>query len=73
MERIILSIKDSSKLHFFLELLKQFDFIEIHKPTPTPISKHHLERYAGIWSEDEAAEMKKIIEEGCEQIHESEW
>lgn len=33
MDKIVLKIKDNSKLHFFLELLKQFDFVEVEKST----------------------------------------
>ncbi len=71
MEKIVLTVKDNSKLHFFLELLKQFDFIEVHNTTPK--TKHSLDRFAGIWSNDEANKMKEIIKEGCEQIHKDEW
>jgi len=71
MEKIILTIKDNSKLHFFLELLKQFDFVEVHKTTPK--TRHSLTRFAGIWTDTEANKMKGIIEEGCEQIHVDEW
>lgn len=31
MEKLILKIKDEGKLNFFLELLKQFDFVEVQK------------------------------------------
>ncbi len=71
MEKIILTIKDNSKLHFFLELLNQFDFVEVQKKTTK--TSHSLDRFAGIWTDAEANKMKEIIEEGCEQIHVDEW
>jgi hypothetical protein len=48
MEKITLTIKDESKKLFFLELLKQFDFIEVEKAI------HQEESYnffssAGMW------------------------
>ena|GEM_PF-2237099 len=71
MEKITLTIKDKSKLHFLLELLKQFDFVEVQKKTSK--AKRSLDRFAGIWSEDEATQMKEVIKDGCEQIHEEDW
>lgn len=29
--------------------------------------------FVGIWTEQEAAEMERIIEEGCEQINPDDW
>lgn len=34
---------------------------------------HMVDSLSGAWSIDEAEEMKRIIEEGCEKIDESEW
>ena len=71
MEKITLTVKDNSKLHFLLELLKQFDFVEITKISSK--NKGSLDRFAGIWSDDEANKMKSVINEGCEQIQEEDW
>lgn len=56
MERIVLNITDSRKLHFLLELLNQFDFIEIEKsntPKETKNKKYDLFALAGIWQNRE--------------------
>ena len=53
MEKITLTIKDDNKLKFFLELLKQFDFIEIQKSSSKrkKATKHDLFASAGIWKD----------------------
>ncbi|MEQ6118374.1 hypothetical protein [Reichenbachiella sp. MALMAid0571] len=63
MEKIILTIKDNSKLNFFLELIKQFDFIEVQKSTS---KKNDTKEYdffasAGLWKnrEIDAQELRK--------------
>jgi len=50
MQKIVLTIKDQSKLHFFLELLKQFDFIEIQQQKRTS-KDHDLFASAGLWKD----------------------
>ena len=50
MEKLILNIKDSSKLSFIVELLKQFDFIEIIKvKRKKAASRHDFFNSAGMW------------------------
>jgi len=52
MQKITLTIKDNSKLHFFLELLKQFDFVEIQKPSSKrniSSAKFDFFASAGMW------------------------
>ena len=49
MEKIILTIKDSRKKSFFLELLRQFDFIEIQKATEKKTDQYNFFDSAGLW------------------------
>jgi hypothetical protein len=52
MEKITLTIKDDSKLSFFLKLLKQLDFVEVHDVSPGRKSKpkeHDFFASAGLW------------------------
>ena len=37
------------------------------------VAARTLDELSGIWTEEEADEMKRIIEEGCEQIHPDDW
>ncbi|NOX84608.1 MAG: hypothetical protein GXO86_01380 [Chlorobi bacterium] len=51
MDKLILNIKDSSKLSFIVELLKQFDFIEVIKVKRKKVaSKHDFFNSAGMWA-----------------------
>ena len=64
MEKIILTIKDGRKLRFLMELLKQFDFVEIEKSSSkSRISdkKHDLFASAGMWKNREinSEELRK--------------
>ncbi len=65
MEKITLTIKDNSKLHFLLELLKQFDFVEIQKSSSkrkiSTTSKYDLFASAGMWKDRniDARELRK--------------
>lgn len=52
-------------------LLDKIEALLKHGPVST--SKPLLDKFVGIWSKEEAGEMKKIIAEGCEQIHEEDW
>ena len=38
-----------------------------------PVATKTLDELSGIWTEEEADEMKRIIEGGCEQIHPDDW
>lgn len=58
------SLKDTTKI-------TQIESILL--PSSLSDRKAMINSLAGTWSEEEAEEMKKIIEEGCEKIDESEW
>jgi len=49
MEKITLTIKDSKKKGFFLELLKQFDFIEVQKGIEKKTGQYDFFASAGLW------------------------
>ena len=61
----ILKIEDEALLNEVESLLAR-DAIKMAE-------KKRPEDFAGIWSEEEAEEMKKIIEESCEQIDPDDW
>lgn len=52
MEKLILKIKDEGKLNFFLELLKQFDFVEVQrvKKEPQKDSDYNFFASSGLWA-----------------------
>ncbi|MCK5699924.1 MAG: hypothetical protein KAI29_02175 [Cyclobacteriaceae bacterium] len=52
-------------------LLDKIEAIIKRKPSST--SKLSIDKFVGIWSKEEADEIKKIIKEGCEQINEEDW
>lgn len=49
MQKITLTIKDDKKLNFLLELLKQFDFVEIQRATETKSDEYNFFKSAGLW------------------------
>jgi predicted nuclease of restriction endonuclease-like (RecB) superfamily len=49
MEKIILTLKDDKKKNFLLELLKQFDFIEIQKALDKKSDQYDFFASAGLW------------------------
>jgi hypothetical protein len=49
MQKITLTVKDEHKLNFLLELLKQFDFVEIQNTTEKKSDKHNFFNSAGLW------------------------
>jgi predicted nuclease of restriction endonuclease-like (RecB) superfamily len=51
MEKIILTIKDDRKKNFLLELLKQFDFIEVQKATEKKQEQYDFFASAGLWKD----------------------
>ena len=62
MEKLILNIKDSSKLSFFMQLIKQFDFVEVEEIKKKKIdSKHDFFNSAGLWAnrDIDAKELRK--------------
>lgn len=62
MEQLILNIKDSSKLAFLMQLIKQLDFVEIEKiQKKKKSSNYDLFNSAGLWSDREidAKELRR--------------
>lgn len=51
MQKITLSIKDDNKVSFLLELLKQFDFIEIHTIRQKKEDSYNFFASAGLWKD----------------------
>ena len=51
MRKITLTLKDKNKLSFLIELLKQFDFVEIQKENATKKQTGHYDFFAsaGLW------------------------
>lgn len=49
MRKITLTIKDEKKISFLLELLKQFDFIEIQEMGEKKGNNYDLFSSAGLW------------------------
>lgn len=59
------SLKDVDKIEKIESILLPQTAIEARKSMLMDLS--------GVWSDEEASEIKKTIEEGCEKIDESEW
>ncbi|MEM9391706.1 MAG: hypothetical protein AAGA02_14610 [Bacteroidota bacterium] len=59
------SLKDIKKIHQIESLLLPADTLAERKVMLTKLS--------GAWNKEEAAEMKKVIKEGCERVDENEW
>lgn len=54
MEKITLTIKDDSKLSFFLKLMKQLDFVEVDKSSlkrKSRVGKYDFFASAGLWKD----------------------
>lgn len=51
MQKITLTVtvKDDNKLNFLLELLRQFDFVEIQKVPEKRSDQYDFYRSAGLW------------------------
>ncbi|MEQ8906157.1 hypothetical protein [Ekhidna sp.] len=49
MQRITLTVKDDNKVSFLLELLKQFEFIEIQKSEKKQKKGYNFFASAGLW------------------------
>ena len=58
MEKIILTIKDNKKMNFLLELLKQFDFIEVQKPIEKKFDRYDFFASAGLWKNKDVTSDK---------------
>jgi len=61
MQKIILTIKDDKKVNFLMELLKQFDFIEINKSEQKQVEDYNFFASAGMWKnrEIDAEQLRK--------------
>lgn len=62
MEQLILKIKDSSKLSFLMQLIKQLDFVEVEKVKKKKVSANYdFFSSAGLWEnrEIDAKELRK--------------
>ena len=71
---------EAKKLHLIEEILKietdaLLDEVEtvIAKNKLQLVSGKKFKDFSGIWSAEEADEMKRIIEETCEQINPDDW
>jgi hypothetical protein len=62
MEKIILNIKDSSKLSFLIQLIKQLDFVEVEKTNNRKfMPEYDFFSSAGLWENRDikAMELRK--------------
>ena len=53
MQKITLTIKDDKKVNFLMELLKQFDFIEINISGQKKDEDYNFFASAGLWKNRE--------------------
>ena len=51
MQKITLMVKDDSKINFFLELIKQFDFIEVQRSSQSKTKNYDFFASAGLWKD----------------------
>lgn len=51
MQKITLNIKDDKKINFLMELLRQFDFIEIQNSTQYQNDNYNFFASAGLWKD----------------------
>jgi len=59
MEQLILNIKDSSKLSFLMQLIKQLDFVEVVKvKRKKAAAKYDFFSSAGLWTGREVNAQK---------------
>ncbi|MEQ9289939.1 MAG: hypothetical protein RIG77_23625 [Cyclobacteriaceae bacterium] len=71
MEKLILTVKDNSKLTFLLELLKQLDFIEVQNIALNKKSRnssYNLFDSAGLWKKRDVS-AKRLREESWKRTH----
>ncbi|MGZ3839607.1 MAG: hypothetical protein ACXVMS_10460 [Flavisolibacter sp.] len=70
---------EARKLHLIEEILKIDDEAVLAEMETLISNKMYAVKgrsfadFAGIWSAEEADEMKRIIEESCEQINPDDW
>lgn len=58
MERITLTVKDEKKMNFLLELLKQFEFVEIQKSDKKRDEKYNFFSSAGLLKDRDIDSVK---------------
>jgi hypothetical protein len=52
MQNILINVKSRNKYHFLMELLSQFDFIEIEQPSKAKsMDVNIFKKTAGIWKD----------------------
>jgi len=68
MQRITLTIKDDKKVGFLLELLKQFEFIEVQKTSKKKNSKYNFFASAGLWK-DRDIDSKQLRKDAWTRNH----
>jgi hypothetical protein len=51
MQKITLTVKDDSKIKFFLELIKQFDFIEVQRSAKSKTDTYDFFASSGLWKD----------------------
>ena len=62
MEKIILHLKDSSKLSFLIQLINQLDFVEVEEVNKKKVSTNYdFFNSAGLWANRDinAKELRK--------------
>lgn len=71
---------EAKKLHLIEGILKTEDEAILNeiesllaRTETKPAERKSLADLSGIWTEEEAEEMKKFIEETCEQINPDDW
>ena len=71
---------DTKKIHRIEEILKINDEVildelekVLSKNSLPPGGDKSLKEFSGIWTAEEAEDMKRIIEENCEQINPGDW
>ena len=71
---------EAKKLHLIEEILKiESDAVlaavetVIAKSKLLAVDRKSFTSFAGMWTKEEADELTKIIEEGCEQVNPDDW
>jgi len=71
---------EAKKLHLIEEILKieneavltEVETV-INRSKLHAVGRRNFNDFAGTLTDDEATELEKIIEDGCEQIHPDDW
>jgi hypothetical protein len=71
---------EARKLHLIEAILKTDDEVTLstiekilNQGDAAPATNKTIKDFAGIWTDEEADEIKKYIEEGCGQIDPDDW